>query len=79
MAEKAAQFAVGSRRSFARLDQVLAIASQRACTSGELHCSAIARHAACKRRYSSERIVASTECASKRYSCTRLLQCGIYQ
>jgi hypothetical protein len=43
-----------SGRSFARLKQVSANLSHRALASGKPHCSAIATHAARRRRYSSE-------------------------
>jgi hypothetical protein len=43
-----------SGRSFARLKQVSASLSHRALASGRPHCSAIATHAARRRRYSSE-------------------------
>jgi hypothetical protein len=48
-----------SGRSFARLKQVSASLSHRALASGRPHCSAIATHAARRRRYSSECMLSS--------------------
>ena len=63
-----------SGTSFARLKQACASASQRTFASGKSDCSAIATHAACRRRYSSECIVA-LRYATTHQKCITSMRC----
>jgi hypothetical protein len=64
-----------SGASFARLKQACASASQRTFASGKSDCPAIATHAACRRRYSSECIVALRH-ATTHQKCITSMRCA---